>query len=62
MFITVLLVSVLIVFSLFASFIIQEQKTDERADVHISLAGRNAFLAGSFVLMVGIDIQGYSHS
>ena len=49
-------------FGIFASFILREKSVDERDDLHRTLAGRNAFLAGSAVLMIGIVIQGYSHS
>lgn len=52
----------LVLFGIFASFILREKTVDERDDVHRTLAGRNAFLAGSTVLMVGIVIQGYTHS
>lgn len=52
----------LVVFGVFASFILREQTVDERDDAHKALAGRNAFLAGSSVLMLGIVIQGYTHS
>ncbi len=51
----------LVLFGVFASFILREQTIDERDDVHKTLAGRNAFLAGSSVLMIGIVVQGYSH-
>lgn len=49
-------------FSMFASFIFREKPVDERDTAHRALAGRNAFLAGSSILMIGIVIQGYSHS
>lgn len=49
-------------FGLFASFILREKTLDERDDAHRALAGRNAFLAGSSILMIGIVIQGYAHA
>lgn len=52
----------LALFGLFASFILREQTVDERDDAHRTLAGRNAFLAGSTILMIGIVVQGYSHT
>ncbi len=52
----------LALFGIFASFILREKSVDERDDQHKSLAGRNAFLAGSGILMFGIVIQGYTHS
>jgi NADH:ubiquinone oxidoreductase subunit 4 (subunit M) len=52
----------LILFGVFASFILREKSVDEREDAHRTFAGRNAFLAGSSILMIGIVIQGYTHS
>jgi hypothetical protein len=49
-------------FGIFASFILREKSVDEREDQHRTLAGRNAFLAGSGVLTLGIVIQGYAHT
>jgi hypothetical protein len=51
----------LVLFGLFASFILREKSIDEREEQHKSLAGRNAFLAGSGILMLGIIVQGYTH-
>lgn len=48
-------------FGLFATFILREKSVDEREDQHKSLAGRNAFLAGSGVLVLGIVVQGYMY-
>jgi len=56
-----MLAILLVLFGMFASFILKEKVFDERDDVNRSLAGRNAFLAGSAILMLGIVIQGYSH-
>lgn len=52
----------LVLFGIFASFILREQSVDEREEQHKSLAGRNAFLAGSGILMLGIVVQGYTHT
>lgn len=52
----------LVLFGIFASFILREKIFDERDNVHRTLAGRNAFLAGASILMLGIVIQGYFHS
>lgn len=57
-----MLAILLVLFGIFASFILKEKVFDERDGVNRSLAGRNAFLAGSAILMLGIVIQGYSHS
>lgn len=51
----------LIIFALFASFILREKSVDEREDQHRSLAGRNAFLVGAGLLTLGIMVQGYAH-
>jgi 4-amino-4-deoxy-L-arabinose transferase-like glycosyltransferase len=57
-----ILVCALILFGVFATFILRENAGDERDEAHKALAGRNAFLAGSAVLLVGIVVQGYTHS
>src|SRR3989344_3580978 len=57
-----ILAALLVLFGIFASFILKETIFDERDDANRSLAGRNAFLSGSAVLMLGIVIEGYSHS
>lgn len=49
-------------FGIFASFILRESMIDERDVQHRTIAGRNAFLAGSGILTLGIVIQGYTHS
>ena len=57
-----MLAVLLVLFGIFASFILKEKAFDERDDMNRSLAGRNAFLAGSAILMIAIVIQGYGHS
>jgi drug/metabolite transporter (DMT)-like permease len=52
----------LVLFGTFASFILREQAVDEREGHHRTLAGRNAFLAGSGILIIGIAIEGYTHT
>lgn len=56
-----MLASILALFGLFAGLVLREKSCDERDDVHKGLAGRNAFLVGSFVIIVGIVTQGYMH-
>ncbi len=56
-----MLAIILVLFAIFASFILREKTIDERDTQHRTLAGRNAFLAGSAVLILGILVQGYSH-
>lgn len=57
-----MLICALVLFGFFASFILREKSIDERDVVHETLAGRNAFLAGSATLMLGIIIEGYTHT
>jgi hypothetical protein len=57
-----MLLIILGLFAIFAIFILREKVIDERDSQHRTLAGRNAFLAGSGILTLGIVIQGYTHS
>jgi len=57
-----MLVLALVLFAVFASFILREKTTDERDAAHKTLAGRNAFLAGSAILILGIVVEGYTHT
>jgi len=60
--VVMLLVFILvIVFTLFASFIWREKPRDEREMVHGMFAGRIAFLAGAAVLVAGVIVQGIRH-
>ena len=52
---------ILVFFGIFASFLLREQAGDERDVLHRMLAGRNAFLSGSFVLLSGIVVESFSH-
>jgi peptidoglycan/LPS O-acetylase OafA/YrhL len=61
MLLMVILALALIIFGVFISFVLREKVLDERDNVHRQLAGRNAFLTGSIVLVVGLMIQGYKH-
>jgi predicted Kef-type K+ transport protein len=56
-----ILAIILAVFALFASFVLRENKYDEREEGHRALAGRNAFLVGAGILTLGIVVQGYTH-
>lgn len=56
-----MLIAALVFFGLFAAFILRERAVDERDVAHMSLAGRNAFLGGSAVLLAGLMAQGYRH-
>ena len=57
-----MLAGALVLFGIFASFILRENKLDERDEIHRTLAGRNAFLTGALVLILGIVVQGYHHA
>lgn len=52
----------LVAFAIFASFVLREKVVDERDLFHRTLAGRNAFIVGSSVLMIGIVIEGHTHT
>ena len=52
----------LVVFALFAIFILREKIQDERDTVHRMLSGRVAFLVGSALLTIGIVVQGMQHA
>ncbi len=52
----------LALFGIFASFVLKEKVFDERDSVHRTLAGRNAFLSGATVIVLGIVFQGFKHS
>lgn len=56
-----ILALILAFFGLLASVILRENSKDERDDLHKGLAGRNAFLVGSFVSVIGIVYQGLMH-
>jgi hypothetical protein len=62
MMVVAMLAATLGLFGVFASFILRESMVDERDAQHRTLAGRNAFLAGSGLLTLGIVIQGYTHT
>lgn len=51
----------LFVFGLFASLVLREKAEDEREVLHRGLAGRNAFLVGSAVILLGILFGEVNH-
>lgn len=53
----VMLALTLVIFALFAIFILREKVQDERDAVHRMLSGRVAFLTGSALLTIGIVVQ-----
>ncbi|MBP6860175.1 MAG: hypothetical protein KBC38_01265 [Candidatus Pacebacteria bacterium] len=62
MMVLAMLACTLALFGIFASFVLRERMTDERDALHRTLAGRNAYLAGSGILTLAIVVQGYTHS
>lgn len=56
--ITILGITV-VVFGLFASYVLREDVRDEREGVHRMYAGRSAFLVGSSVMLLGLFIQAW---
>ncbi len=57
-----MLAALFVLFALFASFLLREKSLDERDAQHRALSGRNAFLVGSGLLIVGIVVQGFAHA
>lgn len=62
MMVMVILGFTLVIFAIFASFILREQATDEREVMHRMLSGRIAFLTGSALLTLGIIVQSLDHT
>lgn len=57
-----MVLGLVVVFSLFASFIWRENNKDEREGLHKMMAGRIAFLAGTATLVMAIIIQSFRHN
>ncbi len=57
----VMLVGLIIVFTLFASFVWRENAKDERELLHRMFAGRVAYLVGTGTLVLAIIIQCFLH-
>ncbi|CAN5140976.1 hypothetical protein BH11PAT3_BH11PAT3_3570 [soil metagenome] len=53
----VMLALTLVIFAIFAIFILREKIQDERDSVHRMLSGRVAFLTGSTLLILAIVVQ-----
>lgn len=58
---TMMIVSLLILFGLFAGFIFKETVRDERENLHRFIAARFAYLVGMGVLVIGIIVQSLKH-
>ena len=54
-----MLAAALVIFAVFAAFILRERITDERDGAHRMHAGRIAFLVGAGALVAGIVYQSY---
>ncbi len=62
MMLVMIVTALLLIFAFFASLILREHIHDEREGTHRMYAGRNAFLAGSLILIIGISYQSLMHS
>ena len=56
-----MVLGLVLVFALFASFIWRENSRDEREGLHKMMADRFAFLAGTASLVIGIVVQSLRH-
>ena len=55
------ILALVIVFAIFASFVWREKARDERELLHIMAAGRFAFLVGIATLVIGIALASFNH-
>ena len=58
----IMLAVVVAAFGVLAVFVVFERVVDERDDAHRSFAGRDAFLVGSAILLMGIVVQTFAHT
>ena len=56
-----MVLSLVVLFSLFVSFIWRENSKDEREGLHKMMADRIAFLAGTLVLVIAIIVKSLRH-
>ncbi|MEK7571804.1 MAG: hypothetical protein AAB553_06030 [Patescibacteria group bacterium] len=59
--VSMMIVSLIVSFLIFAAFILKEKSSDERETVHILTAGRISYLVGVALLVLGIIVQGLEH-
>jgi putative flippase GtrA len=52
----------IVAFAVFAAFVWREDARDEREELHRLIANRTAFLAGVFVLVLGVIVQAFAHA
>lgn len=57
-----MVLGLVVVFALFASFVWRENHRDEREGLHKMMAGRIAFLVGAALLTLGIIVQSFNHN
>ncbi len=58
----IIVLILVVLFTIFASFIWKEKVKDEREAFHRMVADRVAFLVGSGVLVIGIVVQSFKHN
>ena len=56
-----MVLGLVVVFALFASFVWRENHRDEREGLHKMMAGRIAYLTGTALLTLGIIVQSFKH-
>ena len=56
-----MVLGLVVVFVVFASFVWKENSRDEREGLHKMMAGRIAFLSGTALLVIGIIVQSFKH-
>ena len=56
-----MVLGLVVVFALFASFVWRENHRDEREGLHKMMAGRIAYLTGTATLVIAIIIQSFRH-
>lgn len=56
-----MVLGLVVVFALFASFVWRENHRDEREGLHKMMAGRIGFLVGTALLTLGIIVQSFNH-
>ncbi|MBI2475770.1 MAG: hypothetical protein HYV67_00825 [Candidatus Taylorbacteria bacterium] len=60
-FLMMMVLGLIVVFFVFASFVWRENARDEREGLHKMMAGRVAFLAGTATLVIAIIVQSFRH-
>lgn len=61
-FLMMMVLGLVVVFALFASFVWRENHRDEREGLHKMMAGRIAFLFGTALLTLGIIVQSFNNN